>query len=132
MTTAESYVFLAAWLVCAAVIVGSVWLSFSRTRVRGFLFLGAILVLWPWFDGATDALRLHFVDQVVQGQTPWLFPFSLMVTGDTGSTGWQMTLGEFRAKYETAKQLLLFLSLAMAFAFTARSFKRRRPEQPTS
>jgi len=113
------------------------WLSFKRTRVRGFLLLGAILILWLPFDAAIGALENHFRDQVLEGKKPWLFPFSLMarpdasslMDGDDGLTGWQMSPGLFRHRFHLAKMLLRFALLAMSFILIARSLKRKRTQQ---
>jgi hypothetical protein len=123
MTTGELSVFSAVWIVLAATIVAGAWVCFRRTRVSGFLFLAPLLVLWPLFDSGTEALRKHFLDRVMVGQKPWLFPFSLMVRGDEGWTGWQMPPGEFLTKFIAAKELLLFALLAVAFVLIARSLK---------
>jgi hypothetical protein len=129
MTIVEFYACFAAWLVLAATIIAAAWLCFRQTRVRGFLFLAVILVLWPWFEDGTEVLRKHFTDQVFKGQKPWLFPFSLMVKGDAGGKGWQMSPGEFLTKFSMAKELLLFALLAIAFVLIARSLKRKLPRR---
>jgi hypothetical protein len=124
MTTLESFFYIAIGALLVVAIIVGVWLCFRRTRVRGFLFLGVVLVLWPWFDAGTKALFNHFLDQVMRGQKPWLFPFSLMYMGYVEGAGWQMLPGEFLCKFEAAKNISLLLLLAVAFAFIARSLKR--------
>jgi len=128
MTDAEGWALLALWVVLAVVIIIAAWLCFRRTRVRSFLFLAAVLVLWPWFDEVTELVRKHFTEQVFAGQRPWLFPFSLMAGGNTGWTRWEMSPGEFRCWFMYAKHLLFFLLLAIAFGLIARALKRKRAD----
>ncbi len=110
-----------------AVGVGA-WLSFRRTRKGAFLFLGAVLIIWPWFDCVTDELLGHFVRQLMLGQTPRLFPFSLMVPYDVETTSLRkgLTPGTFRAWYGYGKQILFALLLAVSFWWMARSLKHAR------
>lgn len=125
MTTIESSMFYTMWLVLTAVVAISVWLCFRRTGARSFLFLGAVLIIWPFFDGFTEALRKHFVEQAVAGQQPWLFPFSMMVTGS--ARGCEMSPGEFLTKFNATKELLLFALLAISFVLLARTLKQNKP-----
>jgi len=117
-------------LLCAAIIAGS-WLCFRRTRIWIFLMLGIFIGLfWPVFDACTNALLDRSMTQVLEGQTPALFPFSLMAPGDTGWTGWQMSPGEFVTKFTYAKHLLQYLLLAVLFALLAWAMKGvRLPEK---
>ncbi len=113
----------------AATGVAGAWVCFKRTGVRSFLFLAGLLILWPWFESTTGAMCRHFLDQVMEGQRPWMFPFSLIVRGHEGLTGWEMTPGEFLTKFHAAKELLLFALLAIAFLLIARSLKRKQTER---
>ena len=113
----------APWTILAVAIIAGAWLCFRRTGARGFLFLAVVLVVWPWFVSGTEALRERFTDQVIAGQQPWLFPYSLMRLGGEGWRAWDMTPGEFLTKFNAAKELLLFLLLAIAFLLIARSLK---------
>ena len=119
------------------------WLSagqFALSLLASGLLLGAFLViLWPAFDALSAALLKRSVDQVMEGQTPSIFPFSVMVRGDAGWTGWQMPVGEFVTKFHFAKLLLKYLILAILIALLARSLKKLkqtaagsapRPEEP--
>lgn len=124
MTTVEDAIYFSLYLALTAAIAVGAWLSFRRTGARSFLFLGTVLILWPWFDGFADATYRHFVDQVMNGQRPWLFPFSLMVRGDRGYSGWEMPPGEFLTKFSLAKHFLLNLLLAVAFVCMAGSLKK--------
>jgi len=127
MTVVGRIIFLALWLLLSAAIGAYVWLCYRRTRVPSFLVLGAVVLLWPWFDSLTEAARRHFMGMVLEGRRPWLFPFSLMVLGDEPCRPWQVPLGEFAAKFNTAKDLLLLVLLALVFAFIARSFRANSP-----
>ncbi len=138
MSTAEMSVVTVIYVLLNITIAVGAWLCFKRTRVRGFLFLAAILILWQPFEIATTALAGHFVDQVLEGKKPWLFPFSLMVRldevplivgPDDGLTGCQMYPGEFLTKFHMARMLLWFALLAISFILIARSLKRKRTQR---
>lgn len=128
MTPTEDavYLFLVASLTVAC--AACVWLCFRRTRISGFLFLGAVLILWPLFDSGTELLRRHSMAQVMQGGKPGPFPFSLMVRGDEGWSGWQMPPGEFLTKFSAAKEILHVLLLITAFTLIARAAKGLRAD----
>lgn len=127
MTDAEFWVYMAALIGLWATTIVGTWLCFRRTRLRSFFFLAAVALLWPLFDAGTDALTRHFVQQVMAGKSPWLFPFSLMVSGHKRWNDWQMSPGEFITKLSAAKQVLFLSLLAAASLLVARSF---RPKQP--
>ena len=120
MTTAEAVVYCLVWgLLAFALGVGG-WLCFRRSRAGGFLLLTAVLVLWPWFDWGSEALRRHFTSQALQGTRPWLFPFSLMAPH--GGAG--MTPGESLTKLSLGKELLFVGLVALAVCLIARRLGR--------
>ncbi len=123
LTTGEGVAYVASYLVLKAALVIAIWLCFRRTGIRSFLFLGAVLILWPWFDIGMDALSRHFLEQVMRGERPWLFPFSLMVREGNFWSGWRMLPAEFLTKFMAAKGLLEILLLATAFGLIARAAK---------
>ena len=125
MASVENIIYFSLYFALTAAIAVGAWLCFRRTGTRSFLFLGAVLILWPWLDGFADAACRHFAAQVLMnGQRPWLFPFSLMVRGDRGYSGWEMPPGEFLTKFSLAKDFLLNLLLALAFVCMACSLKK--------
>ncbi len=129
VTTAEIVVSFILYVTLTAAIAAGSWRCFRRTRVGSFLFLGAVLILWPWLDAAAGLLLQHFLDQALAGQRPWLFPFSLIAMGSSWGAG-EMTPGEFITKFGVALQLLHFALLALALILVARSLKRRWPQRP--
>ena len=130
MTTVELWTYFIVQLLLCVWIAVSFWFCFRRTGIKTFILLGAFLViLWPAFDALTAALLERSVAQVMEGQTPSMFPFSLMVRGDTGWTGWQMPASEFITKFHFAKLILRYLVLAILIALLARSLKDlKQPE----
>lgn len=130
MTTVELWTCLIVQLLLCVWIAVGFWFCFRRTRIKTFIFLGAfLLILWPAFDALTNELLRRSVAQVTEGQTPSIFPFSLMVNGFEGWTGWRIPVAEFITKFRFAKFILEYLVLAVLIAFLARSLKTlKQPE----
>jgi len=71
------YLTIAIYICIAAVLA----YAYRRTSNRGFLLLIVSMVLWPILESLVEGYRLYAVQQLVDGKTPWLYPFSRMSLG---------------------------------------------------
>jgi len=125
----------AAWVVALTLYFGffigmcvALFLCFRRSGNKGFLWLGIALVLWPIADAGLDVLREHYANIVLAGGRPWLFPYSLMVDGLHGWSGWQMPTGQFRCVHDYVKELIGQSLLLFSFIVLLKGFSKNKKD----
>ena len=134
MTDFERYVALGIFLAIYAAALVFLVIGYRRSRLRAFLWLGIVLFLWPILDSALVQVERHFIRQVLEGERPWLFPYSLI--NDQSWLGWKMTPGEFisyslilRGFVGALLALVAILSLVRGLAKCNPAFPQGQPER---
>lgn len=113
---------LSCYLLIGVAVVRCYWWS----RNRAHLWLGAILIAWPWIDSYVTLLLDRAVDEAECGRRPTLFPFSLMVPRGELSIGrWEMSIAQFMGRYYAWTWTLHDILLAIVTLNLARSLRRQ-------
>lgn len=95
--------------------------------------MAAVLLVSPLLDFALESLYYHFLNQVIDGHRPWLFPFSLLVSGESGWSGWEMPPGVFKSRLWAIMGTLDIGLLAISLWLLANGFRpmeRSRQQRP--
>jgi len=98
---------LAVWSATAV----AAWRCYRRTRKAGFLWLGAVLTLWPIVSIPADAAIHHVIQHAIEQQ----------------ERPWGMTPGTLAMRFSYLKQLVGFVLVAVSLSVLARSFKTPGP-----
>ena len=117
------------WASCMALSVATaivLVVGWRRTGNRSLLLLGLALVVWPLLGAVLEALRIHFVNEIMRGQRPWLFPYTLMGNPTGGFTGWQTSLREFRTKLLVFTDLVHQSLILIAVVALVRSLRKEK------
>ena len=100
--------------------------GFRRTRMAGLLVLLLAVVVWPVIQDGLETLRLHFLDAVLRGERPWLFPYSLMVSGVGGWTGWEMPPGAFMMMHAYVTEIVHLMLVTAGMLMLVRALVRQQ------
>ncbi len=105
-------------------------LVYRRTKNAGFLWLLGALFLWPVIESGSVALLRHSARQVLAGQEPALFPYSLMSAGP-GWSGRRMPVEDFITKVYALHAVVRNGLLLAAMFFIARGLGILRNAGPS-
>ncbi len=107
-----------ATLACYVCIPLLLWVCYRRSRNPGFVWLAVALLVWPALCWGMNAFVGNAVDDVVAGEAPGRFPFSLMA-GPSPS----MTRGDFVMLYQSMTMLVTAGLITIALFVMARSLR---------
>ena len=130
MTDWEEYVAIGTLLVLYAAALVLLVVGYHRSRLRAFLWLGIALFLWPSLNSALVHVERHFIQQALEGDRPWLFPYTLIVSSGHTWSGWEMTPGEFVTKSSWLRNLMGGLWTLVAILSLVRGLAKRNPDVP--
>ena len=88
--------------------------------------LALLLFLWPIASGIADMLHQEAIRQLLEGQRPSLFPFSLIKPPGPVMPPGAMSIGEFNAKFDAVRGYLGTGLIALCLLWIARDFRKRK------
>lgn len=100
----NSWIMYAAIALAVSVSVMLLYLFFSSKR-RIYIAVFAAIALWPMCDVLTEALRQHYMQELLVGRQVSLFPFSRIAYPDPIPSGYVSPL-EFEGMFKWAKQCI--------------------------
>ena len=129
MAHTDSLWFLALYFALFLFIGAFLLVHYRRTRRKSYLWIGILLAAWPLMDLLTERLQDHFTEVTMQGNRPWLFPFSLMIGAGAEMKPWEMSPADFQTRFTAVKAMIALVLLFVAAVPLARS-ARKSPADP--